>query len=159
MICPRCAKENDPGDRYCSRCGLEFAKVAKAPAPTDGETMYCYRHPKEATNLFCGKCERPICTRCVINGPAGIRCPECGRSTIKRSARGIAHDASQPLKQTFGYWIRNPWGIVAILFIMSWIVRGFMSCGSRPAPPPDYYFDEEVSPPENSGDSSPEKRV
>lgn len=39
--------------------------------------MLCYKHPKEETNLSCGKCDRPICTRCMVMGPAGIRCPEC----------------------------------------------------------------------------------
>jgi len=155
MVCPRCAKENDPEDRFCSRCGLEFAKVVTEPQPRTGETLYCYRHPKEATNLTCGKCERPICTRCVINGPAGIRCPECGRSTVKRSARGLAHDASRPLMQTIGYWARNPFGLIFLLIMVSWIVRGFMNCGSRPAPPPEYY----EPPPDEPGESSPEKRV
>ena len=37
----------------------------------------CYKHPKEETRLSCGKCERPICTRCSIVGPAGVRCREC----------------------------------------------------------------------------------
>lgn len=39
--------------------------------------MRCYRHPKEETELCCGKCDRPICTRCMVQGPAGVRCPEC----------------------------------------------------------------------------------
>jgi hypothetical protein len=39
--------------------------------------MNCYRHPKEETAVSCGKCDRPICTRCMIPGPAGMRCPEC----------------------------------------------------------------------------------
>jgi MFS family permease len=39
--------------------------------------MYCYRHPKIATKVSCGKCDRPICTRCMVSGPAGMRCPEC----------------------------------------------------------------------------------
>lgn len=38
---------------------------------------YCYKHPKEETGLSCGRCERPICTRCVVIGPAGPRCREC----------------------------------------------------------------------------------
>jgi hypothetical protein len=39
--------------------------------------MYCYKHPKVETGLSCGKCERPICTDCMIVGPAGVRCKEC----------------------------------------------------------------------------------
>ena len=40
-------------------------------------TKVCYKHPKEETRLSCGRCERPICTRCSIVGPAGVRCREC----------------------------------------------------------------------------------
>jgi hypothetical protein len=39
--------------------------------------MQCYRHSKEETNVSCGKCDRPICTKCMIPGPVGMRCPEC----------------------------------------------------------------------------------
>ena len=39
--------------------------------------MECYRHPKIETLLCCGKCDRPICPKCTIYGPAGTRCREC----------------------------------------------------------------------------------
>lgn len=43
--------------------------------------LYCYRHLGTETALRCGNCERPICVRCVVQHPVGIRCPECGRPT------------------------------------------------------------------------------
>ncbi|MSQ21791.1 MAG: hypothetical protein EXR53_00570 [Dehalococcoidia bacterium] len=43
--------------------------------------LYCYRHPSTETALRCGNCERPICVRCVVQHPVGIRCPECARPT------------------------------------------------------------------------------
>lgn len=43
--------------------------------------LYCYRHPGTETALRCGNCERPICVRCVVQHPVGIRCPECARPT------------------------------------------------------------------------------
>ena len=43
--------------------------------------LYCYRHPDTETALRCGNCERPICVRCVVHHPVGIRCPECARPT------------------------------------------------------------------------------
>lgn len=46
--------------------------------------MQCYRHIKEETNVSCGKCDRPICPRCMIPGPAGMRCPEC--ASLRSSA-------------------------------------------------------------------------
>lgn len=42
--------------------------------------MYCYRHPNTETALRCGSCDRPICVRCVVHHPVGIRCSECARS-------------------------------------------------------------------------------
>lgn len=43
--------------------------------------LNCYRHPDTETALRCGNCERPICVRCVVQHPVGIRCPECARPT------------------------------------------------------------------------------
>ena len=44
-------------------------------------TGYCYRHTDTETALSCGHCSRPICVKCVVQHPVGIRCPECGRPT------------------------------------------------------------------------------
>jgi hypothetical protein len=45
--------------------------------------MECYRHKRVETNVRCGKCDKPICPKCMISGPAGMRCPDCAslRST------------------------------------------------------------------------------
>src|ERR1044071_7722609 len=39
--------------------------------------MFCVNHPKVETFLRCGKCDKPICTECMLIGPAGTRCREC----------------------------------------------------------------------------------
>jgi hypothetical protein len=39
----------------------------------------CKRHPKIETNLFCGKCNDPICPKCLVQTPVGARCPACAR--------------------------------------------------------------------------------
>jgi hypothetical protein len=41
--------------------------------------MYCKRHPGIETNLTCGKCEEPICPKCLVQTPVGARCPSCAR--------------------------------------------------------------------------------
>lgn len=41
---------------------------------------YCYRHKGVETLLHCGNCGRPICVRCTVQHPVGIRCRECARS-------------------------------------------------------------------------------
>ncbi|MBI4294754.1 MAG: hypothetical protein HY669_01140 [Chloroflexi bacterium] len=41
--------------------------------------MKCATHPDVETNLRCGKCDKPICPRCMVNTPVGARCRECAR--------------------------------------------------------------------------------
>ena len=41
--------------------------------------MYCAKHPNVETNLTCGKCGKPICPKCMVQTPVGIRCYECAR--------------------------------------------------------------------------------
>ena len=41
--------------------------------------MKCATHPDVETNLRCGKCDKPICPRCMIQTPVGARCRECAR--------------------------------------------------------------------------------
>jgi hypothetical protein len=119
MTCPRCAKQNEEDARFCAKCGLNLieAKQHLDPKPVE-ETLYCYRHPKEATNLTCGRCYKPVCTNCVVIGPAGPRCPDCAKSqkiyrpaalglTAKRTARSLG-------KQ--GPW---SWYYIILLLVMA----------------------------------------
>ncbi len=46
--------------------------------------MQCYRHPKVQTAVSCGKCDRPICPKCMVPGPAGMRCPDC--ASLRKTA-------------------------------------------------------------------------
>ena len=41
--------------------------------------MQCATHPKVETNLACGKCGKPICPKCLVQTPVGMRCQECAR--------------------------------------------------------------------------------
>ncbi len=50
-----------------------------AETTADGEPLYCYRHPTRETWVRCGRCDRPICPRCAMQGPVGFRCRQCGR--------------------------------------------------------------------------------
>ncbi len=53
--------------------------------------MQCYRHPKIETAVSCGKCDRPICPRCMVSGPVGMRCPDC--ASLRSSALYKIHPA------------------------------------------------------------------
>jgi hypothetical protein len=43
------------------------------------ELAHCARHPNRGTALRCGKCDTPICPRCVVQTPVGARCRECAQ--------------------------------------------------------------------------------
>lgn len=43
---------------------------------TRGETR-CSYHPDVVTGLRCSRCGKPICPRCGVRTPVGMRCPEC----------------------------------------------------------------------------------
>jgi B-box zinc finger len=42
-----------------------------------GGTLRCARHPNTETVLRCGRCDTPICPRCLVGTPVGARCPSC----------------------------------------------------------------------------------
>jgi len=47
------------------------------------QVMYCVNHPKIETLIRCSKCLDPICQKCAVRTPVGLRCPKCawaGRS-------------------------------------------------------------------------------
>lgn len=55
-----------------------------APVASSDETLRCARHPGTPTVLRCGRCETPICPRCLVGTPVGARCPTCAQ--VKRFA-------------------------------------------------------------------------
>ena len=55
------------------------------PPPT---TEYCYRHPAVATGIRCTRCERPICTDCMVQAPVGYHCPTCVSEARREFRKG-----------------------------------------------------------------------
>ena len=47
------------------------------PSP---ETVNCARHPKQETAISCASCGVPICPRCMVVTPVGMKCPGCGKN-------------------------------------------------------------------------------
>jgi hypothetical protein len=58
--------------------------TADVPEQVIETTFRCARHPGTETVLRCGRCETPICPKCMIGTPVGARCPTCAR--VKRFA-------------------------------------------------------------------------
>ncbi len=89
------------------------------------------------TGLRCGRCERPVCTKCVILGPAGPRCKDCSKTdpTFRPGAIGLG--AKRTVSSIFSggafkwYWV---------LLLGSLVFSGVRSCahfiGSQRQPPP-----------------------
>ncbi|WP_395573142.1 rhomboid family intramembrane serine protease [Streptomyces sp. BK79] len=66
---------------------------AAASSPDAPSTPGCYRHPDRETGIRCTRCERPICTDCMVNASVGFHCPDCASG---RTGGGPAPAASQP---------------------------------------------------------------
>jgi membrane associated rhomboid family serine protease len=52
----------------------------------------CFRHPQRETYLRCARCERSICTDCMVAASVGFHCPECVRdgNRVVRQPRTVA---------------------------------------------------------------------
>ena len=43
------------------------------------ETNYCAEHPDTPSNLRCGRCDKLICPRCMVQTPVGSKCRDCAQ--------------------------------------------------------------------------------
>lgn len=76
---------------------------------TEPGPLYCYRHPDRETWVRCGRCDQPICTRCSMHGPVGLRCRTCGKpsrdalSSLKPNQIAIGLAVALGLGAVIGY--------------------------------------------------------
>ncbi len=123
MNCPKCGIENPEGANFCLRCGKPL--TVEEPGTLDGEA-FCYRHPKIATRLACGRCGRPVCTKCVVLGPAGPRCRECSRQQVTVRPGAVVHSARVGIRRIFQ---GGPWTIYLWIVMIGLVVSAFRGCG------------------------------
>lgn len=91
---------------------------------------YCANHKSTETALRCGKCEKPICGRCVIFTPVGTRCRECARLTriptynvgVAYITRGVAAGMAAALGVGVlgGYLLRT--GVLPVPYLLGPLV-------------------------------------
>lgn len=78
-------------------------------------TPRCHWHPEVETRLSCSRCQKHICTQCVIQAPVGIRCRDCGRAAPMPTydvrptyyARAIAAAAAAAVGGGLLWWLLN----------------------------------------------------
>ncbi len=96
---------------------------------TSAETLRCARHPNVETVLRCGRCDTPICPRCLISTPVGARCPTCAR--VKRFAINL-----KPVELArsigFGVVVGAVATVIAsfisgFLAFLPWMIMGFVT--------------------------------
>jgi membrane associated rhomboid family serine protease len=59
------------------------------------QPVCCYRHPDRETGIRCTRCERPICTACMVSASVGFQCPECVAQS-HQAGPGAPRHVSQP---------------------------------------------------------------
>lgn len=126
MTCHRCQTENPDGNKFCGKCGTEMVTPALAvPVPGDAGAYYCAKHTKVVTRLRCGRCEKPICIKCTVQGAAGARCRECARHKIAVRPMGVVHGVGRVVENTAGAIGRRPWYLAWIYWILSFFRGGW----------------------------------
>jgi hypothetical protein len=85
----------------------------------DSDKMRCAYHPDVETNLRCGKCDKPICPKCMVQTPVGARCPDCAKlyklPTYRVSTKYYLIAAGTAL------------GMAIVCGAAWWLVRAFVS--------------------------------
>ena len=118
MYCAKCDAANPEGNRFCGTCGAAFVARQDTAVPGEPGVYYCHRHRKETTRVRCGRCEKPVCTRCAVPAPVGIKCRECAKHRVAFRPRGAVHAAGQVLDSPGGrtVWYLALWALLVSTF-------------------------------------------
>ena len=74
----------------------------------------CYLHTDTWAGVLCQRCQRPICTGCMVQAPVGFQCPECVQEGRRRTREW---STSSPIRVSQGLAAINAlvWIFVALL--------------------------------------------
>ncbi len=117
MFCQKCNARNESDQKFCGECGVKL-EPRPDPIAVDGQegAYYCSRHPKITTLIRCGRCDTPICQRCMVFGPAGNRCRACAKNRVPIRPRGVAHEVARGVSNVAnsgrGFWLFSFWAMI-----------------------------------------------
>ena len=96
--------------------------------------MKCAKHSDVETSLTCGRCEKPVCLRCMTHTDVGIRCRDCAPARPAMAAIG-AHR------------LRNIVIVVGLIFVAVVLIGGGSELSGGSSDIDDYqeYVDEELA--------------
>ena len=102
---------------------------AEAAPPRPVGPMRCAADPSVETYLRCGRCEKPICPRCLIQTPVGARCRDCAQlrklpmfqigpiDYLRAIGGGIAAGTGGGLALTFLQMMVPVFGMLSLMFL------------------------------------------
>jgi hypothetical protein len=91
--------------------------------------MRCAADPSVETYLRCGRCEKPICSRCLIQTPVGARCRDCAQlrklpmfdvrplDYLRAVGGGLAASVGGGLALTFIQMLVPVFGMLNLVFL------------------------------------------
>jgi Domain of unknown function (DUF4352) len=88
--------------------------------------MNCARHPDTETSLSCGRCNTPVCVRCMVHTDVGIRCRTC--APVRRGIPGLGSNR-----------FRNAAIVVGVVFVAVLLIGGGSQLGGSSGPDPNDY--------------------
>ena len=91
--------------------------------------MKCAKHSDTETSLTCGRCETPVCVRCVVQTDVGIRCRTC--APVRRAIPGFGSSR-----------FRNAAIVVGIVFAAVLLIGGGSQLGEQSPSGPEDYIDQ-----------------
>lgn len=86
----------------------------------------CANHPNEITFVRCGKCDKPICVRCMVDSPVGKKCRPCARNQTHlstSSGRQVAQAFLAALVVAVpAGWLAQQISLIILAFPYGWLV-------------------------------------
>jgi len=98
----------------------------KKPTLLQGAPMRCAKHPNEETFVRCGRCGVPVCGRCSVMAPTGIRCRDCAQLRWSPVYRVAPRDAAFATAAGAGVALAMGWlAAINLLVLLGGVIYGY----------------------------------